>query len=214
MTEKIYNALLKEARHEGGDLWTFVFTTDEPIPYAPGQYAHWRLNNLDEGRVREFSFSSMPGDDHVSFTTHIRPESLYKQALSKMNPGDGVEIFKVKGDLVLADHHTHPVFIAQGVGVTPFRSIIRDIHAQNRPVTPTLVHVAREHLFRDEFASLPFAQHRIGREDIESALESATQNKEATYFLVGMPDFIQSLTEKLREKGVTEEHITTDDWAY
>lgn len=80
----------------------------------------------DKGLVRTFSIASAPHEEDLLLATRIS-ESTFKQELQRLSNGDEIQIEGPYGDLVLHKDATRPaVFIAGGVGITPFRSMILD----------------------------------------------------------------------------------------
>jgi Na+-transporting NADH:ubiquinone oxidoreductase subunit F len=167
-----YMLTLVRKVHEYGNVYTFIFSSKESIVFTAGQFAHMRLKGLSAGEeVREFSLASAPQDRELWFTTHIRPESPFKQKLSSVQPGEEVEIFKIRGDFVLPDTPEDIVFIAGGIGITPIHAMYRSIVEQKIQSTPLLIHVAEgTYLYESELKELPFEQFRVTRDTFNEAL--------------------------------------------
>ena len=211
---KRYSARLKDVLQESDGVYTFVFETDEPLPYAAGQYAHLKLPEMPSSGVHEFSLSSAPGED-PAFTTRVRDESEYKQFLKNMRPGSPAEIFKLKGEFTVPDERPAPVFVAQGIGITPVRSIVTDRSRRSLSLPPALVHVGRSFPFEQELAAHAFPQYRIGRPEIDTTLERIVPAHQGAFFYaVGSPEFVLNINEKLTALDVDESRLKTDDWGY
>jgi len=173
-------------------------------------------------RVHEFSFASAPDDNEIWFSVHVRGKGSYKQSLYKENllslkPGDSVELFKIKGNFLLPEEpNQHLVFIAGGLGVTPFRSMLRDIELKHLSFTVTLVHVDRgPYLYESELSQMPIEQYRVTRTEVGSTLENITKKfPKAVYYVVGSPNFAQDINDKLRPLGISSTQIKNDDWGY
>lgn len=83
-----------------------------------------------KGRVRTFSIASAPNDPDLVIATR-RTDSALKRRLASFVEGPPVEIEGPYGDLILHDDNARPaVFLAGGIGITPFRSMIRDAAKQ------------------------------------------------------------------------------------
>ena len=192
------------------------------MPFKAGQYTHLRLSSLETKRVHEFSFASAPDDNEIWFSVHVRGKGSYKQSLYKENllslkPGDSVELFKIKGNFLLPEEpNQHLVFIAGGLGVTPFRSMLRDIELKHLSFTVTLVHVDRgPYLYESELSQMPIEQYRVTRTEVGSTLENITKKfPKAVYYVVGSPNFAQDINDKLRPLGISSTQIKNDDWGY
>ncbi|MEW6603554.1 MAG: Rieske 2Fe-2S domain-containing protein [Thermoproteota archaeon] len=113
----------------GTDIMTFRFIKEEEFPtYKAGQYAFFPLEgvaNDPKGPVRHFTLASSPTEAHVIISTRIR-ESPYKQRLKQLQQGTKVKISEPQGEFVLQDDYSKPaVFLSGGIGVTPFRSMVK-----------------------------------------------------------------------------------------
>lgn len=109
---------------------------------------------------------------------------------------------------------TDYVFLAQGIGITPFRSLL--VHAKRRKldVHITLVHVARPpHTFRDETETMASESHFVETpEEFTVLATKATANKNNLYFLSGSPRFVTSTKKLLRQSGVKASAIKSDNF--
>jgi len=173
-----------------------------------------RIIDLKAGKpVRYFSVASAPSDENLQFTTHVREKSLHKQKLYSLKEGEAETIYNVKGKFVLPEEIGKSVIlVAGGIGITPFRSMMREeAHGKsNRDIT--LVHVSdNEYLFEKELSEFPFSQHRIGRKELHSYLETFYKEKENGIFYVsGPPVFVDTMKEDLLKIGVSDDNIKQD----
>ncbi len=116
---------------EAVNIRTFYFKPEGPVQYTAGQYTELTLphDNPDErGIKRWFTFSSSPTDELLSITTKYAGKgksSSYKQKLFDLTPGIEVHMSDAMGDFVLPKLVQTPlIFVAGGIGVTPFHSIL------------------------------------------------------------------------------------------
>lgn len=119
--------LTKKEKLVGTDIITFRFAKKEYPDYKPGQFAFFPLDNVKDakGPVRHFSLASSPTEDELVISTRIR-DTPYKQALSLLAPGAQVKISKPQGNFTLHEDDDKPaVLLSGGIGVTPFRSMIK-----------------------------------------------------------------------------------------
>ena len=123
--------LLKEKTKLAKNLFEFVFSTNEKVSFSPGQYFEWTLphKNADQrGMRRYFTIASSPTEDDIRLGVRIEEtrSSSFKKALMELGQGDIVAASSLAGDFVLpADTQKKLVFIAGGIGVTPFRSMVK-----------------------------------------------------------------------------------------
>jgi ferredoxin-NADP reductase len=133
---------LKEKVKIAQDIYDFIFTHKRPFAFDPGQYMEWTLGHADpdaRGNRRYFTLASAPTERTlrvgVKFTQR---SSSFKKTMLEMNTGDEIVAGQVAGDFVLPkDPRQKVVLIAGGVGVTPFRSMIKYLldTNQRRPIT-------------------------------------------------------------------------------
>lgn len=108
----------------------FFLEKPEGFSYIPGQHATFRQVNPietdDEGNNRTFSLVSIPSDDAVAFTTRMR-DSAFKRNLKNGPEGMKIEIIDPRGSMVLPNDTKRPLaFLAGGIGITPFISMVRE----------------------------------------------------------------------------------------
>ncbi len=131
---------------------------DVPFTFRPGQYLAVRIGGVQDprGDSRTFSISSSPTDtDGVCVTTRLGP-SPFKQRLFRIRAGDEVNLWGPFGSFVLeADGPL--VLLGGGIGITPFRSMIRFSAVQRRGQPVVLLYSSRtaeEIVYRKEFEEL------------------------------------------------------------
>jgi ferredoxin-NADP reductase len=134
----------------------------EPPDFQPGQYFWVELPSRgfddDKGLRRHISIVTAPTDDNVlGFATRIR-DSAFKKTLTVLEVGDEIEVEEPKGGFVLPeDTAQRYVFVAGGIGITVFRSMLRFIAARGLPYSVTLVYSNRDRpsaAFLDELPQL------------------------------------------------------------
>src|SRR5512136_1184336 len=122
---------LKERRLEAEGVISFVFDlSGQPFEYRPGQYVFCELDALDfpdeRGNRRHFTISSSPTEKGVvMFTTRIRG-SGFKETLRHAPLGYEINLGASLGHFVMPEGETRRhVFLAGGIGITPYRSMLR-----------------------------------------------------------------------------------------
>ncbi len=80
--------------------------------------------------------TSLPGEKEVTFGIKFyEPSSSFKKTLRVLKPGDVVHATQVAGDFVLPKDTTKPLlFVAGGIGITPFISHLRAISTNSRDI--------------------------------------------------------------------------------
>ena len=86
-----------------------------------------------EGNTRSFSIASGPDEDTLMVATRMR-DTAFKRVLKTMPIGTAVKIEGPSGDLTLQNDSTRSaVFLAGGIGITPFRSMLVQAAHQKLP---------------------------------------------------------------------------------
>jgi ferredoxin-NADP reductase/nitrite reductase/ring-hydroxylating ferredoxin subunit len=149
--------LTEKKKVEGTDIMTFKFRKDGYPEYKAGQFAFFPLDNVNNdsrGPVRHFSLTSSPTENALIISTRIR-DTPYKQRLSTMQEGEQVKVSKPQGNFVLHDDYSkHAIFLSGGIGVTPFRSMIKYATDKQLPIKITMFDSNRNRqniLYKDEF---------------------------------------------------------------
>lgn len=148
--------LLSKQKVEGTDVISFKFDKSS-LQYAAGQYAYFDIGgvyNDSKGPIRHFTIASSPTEDFILMTTRIR-DSPYKQRLAALEIGVEVKVKGPEGKFVLhEDHAKTAIFLSGGIGVTPFRSMIKYATDKQLPLKIIMFDSNRNKqniLFKDEF---------------------------------------------------------------
>jgi len=156
----------------------FVYTPDRQLSYRPGQYMEWTLahNGVDSrGNRRYFTLASSPteADIHLGVKFYEKGSS-YKRALLTMDNQTTIVASQIAGDFVLPnDPNQKIVFIAGGIGVTPFRSMIKYLIDTNQKRIVTLLYSAKTQqdlAYRQIFEE---ARQKLGIKTIYNLTDSA-----------------------------------------
>lgn len=200
----------------GPDIWEFFFEMSEPLDYQPGQYVQVTLPGIHDARgpQRAFTLTSLPGDTDLSFAVKFpHPHSAYKSALLELQPRDGVTISQAMGDLVLPRDPRRPlVFVASGLGIASFVSIMKQLSREASPRSITLLygHKPSERLYSSiingclglelvEFIS----PNHMGIDDIISGPDTL-------YFVSGGESFTMGFRDALLAASIPATNIAYD----
>ena len=143
--------LLEKDKTESTDVTSFKFSKQNDqggvaedkkttLNYTAGQFAFFDMGgvyNDPKGPIRHFTISSSPTENFIMFSTRIR-DSPYKKRLSTLQEGAKVKVRGPEGQFVLHEDYSKPaVFLSGGIGVTPFRSMLK--YAPDKQLTLKIV---------------------------------------------------------------------------
>ena len=136
---------LKERNKLGSDEYEFVFSPDKSFSFRPGQYLEWTLGHRfsdSRGNRRYFTIASSPTEDDVRMGVKFyEPASTYKIELGAMKASDVISASSLAGDFVLPRNKEKKlVFIAGGIGITPFRSMVQYMVDKKEPREAVLLY--------------------------------------------------------------------------
>ncbi len=122
--------VLEKMEQIGPGLVDFIFRPAQPVSYQPGQFMEWTLGvpKADErGNRRYFTVASSPTEPTLRLGVKFyAPPSRFKEEMLKLKPGDKIIASQLAGDFTLPrDPGKKLVFIAGGIGITPFRSMLK-----------------------------------------------------------------------------------------
>jgi len=228
---------LKERRAETVDVMSFIFDlSGQRIEYRPGQILHYELDALafpdERGNHRHFSISSSPTEEGiVMFTTKMRG-SGFKETLQQAPVGYELTCESPEGEFIMRKGETRlrHVFIAAGIGITPYRSILRHSADMNEPLNTLLLYFNRSSadiVFRRELESIARQMPTFSFVNVltepeedwkgeqgklgEAILRKLVPDPDGLRFWVsGPPGMVSTSRELLKQIGVMDQSIRTD----
>lgn len=230
-------ATVAEKREVAQGTLLVLFAVDDYPDYRPGAYFWVELparGHADEkGLRRHISLVTSPTEAGVvGLATRLR-DTAFKRTLAELEVGAEVEVEEPKGSFLLPDDtNADYVFVAGGIGITVFRSMLRYIADTALPYRVTLVYSNRDResaAFLDELEEL---QRRIEGLRVvltmtaEPAWEGETRKLDAdvlsdlvgalgskTFLVAGPPAMAEAVAESLLAAGVPAERVRADKFS-
>ncbi len=194
------------------NIWTFYF--ERPFDFIAGQFIELTLPMLKNDNKRWFTISSSPSDKYLSITTIINPNRAFKSKLTNLQKNDIVDISMPMGDFVLPKNQQIPlVFIAGGIGITPFLSILKDQTKKAEGREINLLYISKPNNFIDSkfFNNLgdKFIKKssRLTSKEIYNLLSPTTHHY---IYIAGPESFVEHLSQDFIEFGVKSNYIYSD----
>lgn len=229
---------LKKIRKIANDTFDFSFVTDEDeFEFHPGQYLEWTLGHKksdSRGNRRYFTIASSPIEEEVRIGVKFYPEpSSFKKALLGMKEGDVIVASQLAGDFTLPrNKHQKLCFIAGGIGVTPFESMLSYMleRKQKRDITifysnKTTSDIAYQDTFENarkelgvntvyalsEQNSIPTNWNgEVGFVTVDMIKNKMPDYKERMYYISGPHGMVTSFKDTLSKIGIPKSHIKVD----
>lgn len=212
-------------KKEASDVYSFIFHSEEDFGWKPGQFLMYRVEhpNPDErGERRYFSIASAPFEKQIILTTRFDRErgSSFKKVLFGLPIGSTIYAEGPRGSFVIDDPTGNCVFIAGGIGVTPFRAILLDLDYQRLPINAILLYASRTNdiVYKEEFDQLAKRHSDLKIHYIvppnyldEIAIRKYVPDLAKLYFYISGPKpMVVDFEELLPGMGVPAEHIKRD----
>jgi len=217
---------LTQKKQETSDCITFIFKPEQEITWQAGQFLQYDLpdSKADErGEKRFFTIASAPFEKNIQITTRVVPGdgSSFKQDLQKLEVGAEIEsISGPAGSFTLDDPEKNHVFLAGGIGITPFRSILLQLDHEQKPLKIIMLYANRnsEVVFKDEFDQLAKNHPELKidyvidpeRIDVEKIKSLVPDLQTPIFYLSGPKPFVDWMKSNLEQLNVPTDQIKTD----
>ena len=209
---------LIKKQYETGNIWSFFFEPLDRIEWRAGQYLNLTMPDVPPVfSDRLFTISSAPHEKSVRITTFIG-KSPYKQKLELLALGTEVEADQIGGDFYWLDEPEKKLYLAGGLGITPFRSIIVDRFYTSLPQGTVLMWSGRPEQcpFDEELTAIAARSKDISihRYEVhltpEKIIEEVPDIAERLIYLAGSQGFVEGLGEGLMSHSIPRSQIKYD----
>ena len=228
---------LKRKSKIASNIIDFVFKSPQRLVFKPGQYMEFTLAHPkpdSRGNRRFFTLASSPTEEYLRLGVRFYAHgSSFKQAFSKIDGRTTIMAGQIAGDFTLPhDSSQKLVFLAGGIGITPFRSMLKYLLDMEQPRDIVLFYAnktADEIAYKDILSE---AQTKlgikvlytltnsdaiprnwrglVGRIDEHMILRAVPDYEERTYYLSGPPDMVRAFEHILKNMRVNQAQIKKD----
>lgn len=233
---KLFPTLVQKSKLAPG-VAEFVFEPDIDFTYKPGQYMEWTLPHEDSdsrGDRRYLTLASSPTERRIRLGVRFYSDgSTYKRAMLQMDGHTPIVAARLGGDFVLPRDDTRKLaFIAGGIGVTPYRSMIKYLIDSDERRSVTMLYSADsvgDIVYKDVFdearqrlgahitycltgevsGELP-GGYRAGKIDAEMIKREIPDYDERLFYISGSHNMVKDVRHALHELGVYGSSIKTD----
>ena len=227
---------LKEKIRLGPDIYDFVFESSK-ISFQPGQYLEWTLSypSVDSrGNRRFFTIASSPTEQNLRIGVKLNPKSSgFKSNLFSLQIGKEVVASQLSGSFTMPkDQNKKLVFIAGGIGVTPFRSMVKYLIDNNERRNIVLFYcnklisdIVYANIFREAFFKFglktiytltdleklpPGWTGQTGFISEEIIRREVPDFKDRIFYLSGPHAMVATFEKTLKQMGVSKNQVKTD----
>lgn len=209
------------------DTYDFIFDLAKPIKFTPGQYMEFTLPHPSpdsRGNRRYLSLASSPTENEIRLGIKFgNPPSSFKRSLLNMAPNQTITAGQLIGDFTLPKDPTKKlVLVAGGIGITPYRSILKYLVDTNQKRDIVVVYTASD---ADQFVYkdvLDEAQQKLGIKtiyvntkiqghlDANGILKQIPDCRERMFYISGSHGVVVAFESVLKNLGIPKKQIVTD----
>ena len=236
--KKRYILTLENNKKIARDTGEFTFTSNRRVKFEAGQYMEFTLDHPSvdsRGNRRYFTIASSPLEDRISIGVKFdkNRSSSFKKALAEMEIGDQIFAGQIGGDFILPTNKKDKIcFIAGGIGITPFKSMISYLLDKDESRDIVLFYCAKrieELAYTNLFhrAGVTFGLKVVntltdlvhipedwvgykGFIDAGMIITEAPDYAERTFYISGPNSLVQASKKMLLEIGIKNNKIKTD----
>lgn len=218
---------LKEKIRLSPDTFDFIFTPPTQMKFKAGQYMEFTFehpNSDSRGNRRYLSLANSPTESEVRLGIKFADRSSsFKKNLLLLRPGEKIVASQLIGDFTLPKNtNTKLAFIAGGIGITPFRSMIKYLIDANEKRDIVVLYTASQgdqFIYRETLeeakavlgAKIIYVNTSLdGHVSIDKLANEIPDYKERTFFLSGSHGVVSTFENLLRNLKVQRRRIITD----
>lgn len=211
--------IIKEIRVETQEYVSIIFAKPKGFTFTLGECFSFRFPSGDTSKV--FSFASSPSED-VIIISYKKGVSEFKKKLQKLHIGESMEV-ALYGSQYHFDSKKSSIFIAGGIGITAFRSIIKYCVDKHIISSIHLIFMNRTEYFpfREELEnfkrelknlSVTYIATSIEGRLSEEKIEKLSLRKNDEVYIAGPPLMIDTAVYLLKHYGIKEKYLHTESF--
>ncbi len=219
-----------ETKQETHDVKSIKLGLNEKIDYKPGQYFIMELDIDDPENSRPLSIASSPTEDFLLFSTKIS-QSAFKQKFNQLEVGETVKLQGPIGIFVLKEDTKEVVLLGGGIGITPFRDMIKYAGDKKLPIKLTLLYSNKtpaDIVYKDEWdvfegenSNLKVVhtvtdyqgsdwQGKTGRINEAMIREFCNDVNNTIFYICGPPGMVDGLSNLLKTMNIPLQNIKVE----
>jgi ferredoxin-NADP reductase len=219
---------------------SFYFEKPPGFQFKPGQYLDCTLIDPPEtdaeGNIRSLSLASAPAEKDLMVATRMR-DTAFKRVLKTMALGSQLQIEGPLGSFTLHSNASRPaVFLAGGIGITPFRSMIVNAAREGLARPVVLLYSNRrpeDSAFLQELQQIGSGNKNYQTICVMSKMENSQRPWQGAtgyidkamlarfvpdvrapiYYIAGPPSMVAAMKETLTGAGVNGDDVRFEEFA-
>lgn len=201
----------KSRRQLSRDQVEYIFEPLRPLRYQAGQYIEVQLphdKSDNRGIRRMFTIASSPSEKEMKLAVrHYTPSSTYKKAMDRLMSGSVLSATAIYGDFILPrDKNEKLLFVAGGIGITPFRSQLEWLASRSEKRDGILLYSTQSDDDAVYSAVLNDERHGIETHTVRSVeqgdiLRYCHDITERTVYISGPPGMVDSVAKSAAALG-------------
>lgn len=223
-----FKCFVKEIKQETPDVFTLKLKPNKKLFFKPGQFCFLRLNKDKLYARHPFTISSSPNEDTLDFTMKIT--GRFTKIASQLKEGEEVIVDGPFGIFTIEDDKKNLIFIAGGVGITPFISIIKSHLHLGKKQNMLLLYGARtkkDIIFKEELDKIKGEQFKkvyvLSKEEFSEEWENGHINREiiknnivdlenSLFYICGPESMKGEIVKILKEMGIKKRNIKIESF--
>lgn len=214
--------LFLESYKESEDVYTFLFEKEKELTWKAGQHGLFSITHKTIKKpTRPFTVASAPTESNVKITMRISDDpSDFKKAILELKQGMKVSMSGPVGSFYLKDN-SPSLLIAGGIGITPYRSILKQIEAEGNGIEKQInllyIDSKKSFIYKDELDaiannSLISLTYLTSRDDLHQEIDRFTTlyKNNGKYFIAGPKSMVDSISGYLQNNNISKRNIKKD----
>ncbi|MFP7299108.1 FAD-dependent oxidoreductase [Neobacillus niacini] len=209
-----------ESYKESENVYTFVFEKEKDLTWKAGQHGLFSITHKKvKNPTKPFTIASAPSENVVKLTMKINDNpSEFKKAMLELKKGMTMGMSGPLGAFNL-NEELPTVLIAGGIGITPFRSILKQIETEGKgnkkPIHLLYMDSEKSYIFKDELdayndsisTTYLDSSNNLHQEIVK--FSNLYQNN-GQYLIAGPKSMVDSISSSLQSNSISKKNIKKD----
>ncbi|MER2090307.1 MAG: FAD-dependent oxidoreductase [Sporosarcina sp.] len=210
---------------ESEDVYSFLFEKEKDLTWKAGQHGLFTITHKKiKSPIRPFTIASAPSENMVRLTMRISDQpSDFKKAMLELKQGMHVKMSGPVGGFYLKDN-SPSLLIAGGIGITPFRSIVKQVEAEeNGP--DNKIHLLyldsnKSFIFKNELDGIADnssvdVTYLDSRDELHQEIDKFTNlyMNSGKYYIAGPKSMVDAMSTYLLNNNIPKRNIKKDSFS-